>query len=45
MHRENTLWHPVKPINVRNWHPIVFRGGALKNFIEAVKPTEWRPLH
>ena len=57
LHRENTLWHPVKPSNVRNWYPTVFGGGKLKNLVEAVKPylhqfmiwwwflTEWRPLH
>ncbi len=54
--RQNTLWHPVKPKEVPNWHPLRIRGNRIKNVLESVKPviarvwirwwfaTRWRPL-
>ena len=42
--KRNTLWHPVKPEGVPNWHPLRVRGGFFKSNFEALKPVAWRLL-
>jgi hypothetical protein len=54
--RPNTLWHPVKPVDVPAWHPLKIVGSLPKTMLERTKPliwqaairlwfaTRWRPL-
>ena len=40
--RPNTLWHPIKPDGVPNWHPLRIRGNLAKNVMEWAKPRVWQ---